>query len=106
MTKDEALKMAIEGLLELHSFVNEELETAYRCNTNQAVKLNAKLDGVEKSIKACKEALEQPAWNEEKFNAIAYAYRSCPAHEVKMVSERYQELVDYVLSLKEKNNAM
>ena len=53
----EALKMAIEGLLELHYFVNEELETSYRINTNQAVKLKTKLDGVEKTIQACKEAL-------------------------------------------------
>ena len=51
-----------------------------------------------------KEALAQPAqepvaWNEEEFNAIAYAYRTCPAHEIKMVSDRYQELVNYVLSI-------
>jgi hypothetical protein len=60
MTKDEALKMAIEGLLELLSFVNEELEIAYRCDTNEAVKLKAKLDNVQEKINACKEALEQP----------------------------------------------
>ena len=52
----------------------------------------------------CKKALAQPAqepvaWNEEEFNAIAYAYRTCPAHEIKMVSDRYQELVNYVLSI-------
>jgi hypothetical protein len=46
-----------------------------------------------------KPAQEPVAWNEEEFNAIAYAYRTCPVHEVKMVNERYQELVDYVLSI-------
>lgn len=57
------------------------------------------------AIKACKEALaeaekrEPVAWNEEEFNAIAYAYRSCPSHEIKMISERYKDLVDYVLSI-------
>jgi len=55
-----------------------------------------------------KEELEQTAqetvgWNEEEFNEIAYAYRICPAHEVKKVSERYQDLVAYVLALKDKN---
>lgn len=44
-------------------------------------------------------AQEPVAWNEEEFNAIAYAYRTCPAHEIKMVSDRYQELVNYVLSI-------
>lgn len=58
MTKDEALKMAIEGLLELLSFVNEELEIAYRCDTNEAVKLKAKLNIVQEKINACKEALD------------------------------------------------
>lgn len=84
MTKDEALKMAIDWI---------EGWSGYSPSKDEA-------------LKACKEALEQPAWNEEEFNAIAYAYRSCPANEVKMVNERYQELVDYVLLLKEKNNAM
>ena len=56
------------------------------------------------AITACKEALEQPAqepvaWNEEEFNAIAYAYRAFPSSEVKMVSEKYKALVDYVLSI-------
>ena len=56
------------------------------------------------ALKAIDEALAQPtqepvAWNEEEFNAIAYAYRTCPAHEIKMVSDRYQELVNYVLSI-------
>ena len=55
-------------------------------------------------VAECIEALAQPAqepvaWNEEEFNAIAYAYRTCPAHEIKMVSDRYQELVNYVLSI-------
>ena len=44
-------------------------------------------------------AQEPVSWNEETFNHIAYAYRTCPVHEVKMVNERYQELVDYVLSI-------
>ena len=49
------------------------------------------------------EKQEPVAFDEEEFNAIAYAYRTCPVHEVKMVSERYQDLLNYVLSLKEKN---
>ena len=101
----EALKMAIE-------FLNDIGEQTYAIHGWQKIeKLNA-------TIQSCKEALAQPAqksyeqswydthpaqepvaWNEEEFNAIAYAYRSCPAHEVKMVSERYQELVNYVLSI-------
>ena len=62
------------------------------------------------AIKACKEALaeaekqEPVVFDEEEFNTIAYAYRTCPAHEVKMVSERYQDLLNYVLSLMEKNH--
>jgi hypothetical protein len=88
MTKDEALKMAIE-VLDLN--VDCVSESKWK-----------------EAINACKEALEQPAqepvgWNEEEFNEIAYAYRICPAHKVKMVSERYQDLVAYVLSLKDKN---
>ena len=88
MTKDEALKMAIDDL---------EL-----CNGAQTVE--EIIIYTHDAIKACKEALEQPAqepvaWNEEEFNAIAYAYRSCPAHEIEMISERYQDLVDYVLSI-------
>jgi len=56
------------------------------------------------AIDSLKKALEQPAqepvaWNEEEFNNIAYAYRSCPINKIEMVSERYQELVDYVLSV-------
>ena len=77
----EALKMAIEALSQDEGWFEPEA-----------------------AIKACKEALAQPAqepvaWNEEEFNAIAYAYRTCPAHEIKMVSDRYQELVNYVLSI-------
>jgi len=44
-------------------------------------------------------AQEPVAWNEEEFNAIAYAYRTCPVYEMEMVSQRYQELVAYVLSI-------
>ena len=80
MTKDEALKMAIEAMT----------------LPNNLSFLMA--------ITACKDALEQPAqepvaWNEEEFNAIAYAYRAFPSSEVKMVSEKYKALVDYVLSI-------
>jgi len=90
MTKDEALKMAIEAM-ERAEEVDWELNSIHVLNILQA-------------IQACKEALEQPAqepvaWNEEEFNAIAYAYRSCPAHEIEMISECYQDLVDYVLSI-------
>ncbi len=85
MTKDEALKMAIDALSQDEGWFETE-----------------------EAINACKEALKQPAqetvgWNEEEFNEIAYAYRICPAHEVKKVSERYQDLVAYVLALKDKN---
>ena len=71
------------------------------CLNNDRVYETAWVKG---AINACEEALEQPAqepvaWNEEEFNAIAYAYRTCPAHEIKMVSDRYQELVNYVLSI-------
>ena len=38
-------------------------------------------------IRANNSAQEPVAWNEEEFNAIAYAYRTCPAHEIKMVIE-------------------
>jgi hypothetical protein len=93
MTKDEALKMAREAL--------KEAEDIIEGKTGQG-------GYFAKPINACEEALEQPAqepvsWNEETFNNIAYAYRTCPAHEIEMVSQRYQELVDYVLALKDKN---
>jgi hypothetical protein len=52
-------KQTEEALLELHFFINEELETAYRCDTNKAVKLKAKLDSIEEKINACKEALSE-----------------------------------------------
>lgn len=35
-------------------------------------------------------------FNEEEFNAIAYSYRSWPAHDPKGVSDRYQELLNYL----------
>ena len=58
---------------------------------------------VSNALDVCKEALaetqEPVAWNEEEFNAIAYAYRTCPIQEVELVSQRYQELVDYVLTI-------
>ena len=91
----EALKMALEALQNVY-FENEQLSFVDNAESNWKQRQNA--------IKACKEALAQPAqepvaWNEEEFNAIAYAYRTCPAHEIKMVSDRYQELVNYVLSI-------
>jgi len=95
MTKDEALKMAIEQLWACSMLMNlDHSDYLY--------------EDVIAAHDACKEALEQPAqepvgWNEEEFNEIAYSYRICPAHKVNMVSERYQELVAYVLSLKDKN---
>ena len=83
--------------------------------TRQALEMAKEFIGgldlkISKGLEACMvideidEALAQPtqepvAWNEEEFNAIAYAYRTCPAHEIKMVSDRYQELVNYVLSI-------
>ena len=42
---------------------------------------------------------EPVAWNEEEFNHIAYSYRSWLASDPKGVSERYQELVNYVQSV-------
>jgi len=83
MTKDEALKMAYKA--------------------EETGNLQDLIDAVNMLVEVV-EALDQPAqepvaWNEEEFNAIAYAYRTCPAHEIKMVSERYQDLVDYVLSI-------
>ena len=86
-------------------------------DTALKVAIDALLYGTDhtKAVKACKEALdteqvredlpaqEPVGWNEEEFNEIAYAYRICPAHKVNMVSERYQDLVAYVLSLKDKN---
>jgi len=42
---------------------------------------------------------EPVAWNEEEFNHIAYSYRSWLASDPKGVSERYQELVNYVQSI-------
>jgi hypothetical protein len=95
MTKDEALKMAIEQLWSCSMLMNlDHSDYLY--------------EDVIAAHDACKEALKQPAqktvgWNEEEFNEIAYAYRICPAHKVNMVSERYQDLVAYVLSLKDKN---
>ncbi len=115
MTKDTALKMAIEAMNRII------LQVPLHNKDEKHPILNA--------INACKEALEQPTvaelndeylrdtyveglnqsaqepvgWNEEEFNEIAYAYRICPAHKVNMVSERYQDLVAYVLSLKDKN---
>ena len=89
----EALKMAIEALEKsLNSIEEETIDSIY---VRQSIGY---------AIQACKEALVQPAqepvaWNEEEFNAIAYAYRTCPAHEIKIVSDRYQELVNYVLSI-------
>ena len=87
----EALKMAIEALENIFGWQRTTIDI---------------LD----VHKACKEALaeaekqEPVAFDEEVFNTIAYAYRTCPAHEVKMVSERYQDLLNYVLSLMEKNH--
>ena len=39
---------------------------------------------------------EPVAWNEEEFNHIAYSYRSWPSTDPIGVSERYDELVNYV----------
>jgi hypothetical protein len=88
MNKDEALKMAIEAL-----------DLANGARIIEGIVLDNSYE-----INACKEALEQPAqepvaWNEEEFNAIAYAYRTCPVHKIEMVSQRYQELAAYVLSI-------
>ena len=65
---------------------------------------NVSLSTIKRVRKTISDYVAQPAqepvaWNEEEFNAIAYAYRTCPAHEIKMVSDRYQELVNYVLSI-------
>ena len=148
MTKDEALKMAIdalsqdEGWFEPEEAINackealerqsnmvavhldnlqdmqrilsdceeylKEDETPAECiarnrkDANTTLKLLAKCMGEKKALK--QPAQETVGWNEEEFNEIAYAYRICPAHEVKMVSKRYQDLVAYVLSLKDKNS--
>ena len=40
-------------------------------------------------------------FNEEEFNAIAYRYRSWPLHDPKGVSERYQELLNYIKEITE-----
>jgi hypothetical protein len=42
---------------------------------------------------------EPVAWNEEEFNHIAYSYRSWPSTDPIGVSERYDELVNYVQSI-------
>jgi len=108
MTKDEALKMAIEAMTKTDNYFEQLCSLLITFGVSPS-ELNMQKDTfLIKPINACKEALEQPAqepvaWNEEEFNEIAYAYRICPAHEVKKVSERYQDLVAYVLALKEKN---
>lgn len=35
-------------------------------------------------------------FNEKNFNEIAYSYRSWPVGDPKGVSERYEELLEYV----------
>jgi hypothetical protein len=97
MSKDEALKMAgyeLDGVIadveKFDGFDDVCLQTIKRVRST-----------IEEALE--QSAQEPVAWNEEEFNAIAYAYRTCPVHEIEMVSQRYQELVDYVLALKEKN---
>jgi hypothetical protein len=112
MTKDEALKMAIEAMNSAYSSHGKILPSYPAQDAWLYHGCDAKLF---KALQACKEALdteqvredlpaqEPVGWNEEEFNEIAYAYRICPAHKVNMVSKRYQDLVAYVLSLKDKN---
>ena len=86
----------------MNTQTQEALKMAQEVLNLYCEQLNSKF--ANDALKAIDEALAQPtqepvAWNEEEFNAIAYAYRTCPAHEIKMVSDRYQELVNYVLSI-------
>lgn len=107
----EALKMAIE-MLEKLSYEYGRLLDGDQDYGLLPSEINADIIKTYYVKRTCQEALEQPAqdseqapfkqpvaWNEEEFNDIAYAYRTCPAHEIKMVSDRYQELVNYVLSI-------
>ena len=43
-------------------------------------------------------------WNEEEFNHIAYSYRSWLASDPKGVSDRYEELINYVQSITQPAN--
>jgi hypothetical protein len=61
MNKDEALKMAIEGLEQLLLFLYQEEETALHCNKFYEIQTAKKnIDECNRKINACKEALEQP----------------------------------------------
>jgi hypothetical protein len=62
MDKNEALKMAIEGLEQLLLFLYQEEETALYCNKFYEIQTAKKnIEECNKKINACKEALEQPA---------------------------------------------
>jgi hypothetical protein len=70
--KDEALKMAIEGLEQLLLFLYQEEETALYCNKFYEIQTAKKnIDECNKKINACKEALEQLA-QEPKHDAWYY----------------------------------
>ena len=59
MTKDEALKIAIEGLEQLLLFYYQEEETALYCNKFYEIKTAKKnIEDCNKKINACKEALK------------------------------------------------
>ena len=79
----------------------EKIERRLRADNLDEWSLTALADIAKEALEAeqvC-QAQEPVAWNEEEFNAIAYAYRICSVHEIERVSQRYQELVDYVLSI-------
>ena len=60
MTKDEALKIAIESLEQLKIFLNDELETALYCGKFYNIETaKIKLACCENKLQVCAEALEQ-----------------------------------------------
>jgi len=92
--KTEALKLADE-LDELHQYVPSEAPAMIRRLVEELDK-QSKPVGVYDGKSLHIYTPQTKPFNEEEFNAIAYSYRSWPAHDPKGVSDRYQELLNYL----------
>lgn len=92
--KTEALKLADE-LEALHQYVPSEAPAMIRRLVEELDK-QSKPVGVYDGKSLHIYTPQTNPFNEEEFNAIAYSYRSWPAHDPKGVSDRYQELLNYL----------
>lgn len=95
--KEEALELV--DYIDNHAF---GYETATKCQA-MIRRLVERIEFSERfafdmNIRAVRaeKAMQTKPFNEEDFNAIAYSYRSWPAHDPKGVSDRYQELLNYL----------